>query len=163
MFSKKIAILILILSISTFTLTGCLSKATPTQDNNNTETWTEQTAVQTQDVPSDDWEKMIKCEYTDLDWSITQAYIKWTVVYLETIDKATNKTTKWLSKDDKMYFWTDTDWRWFTIDLKAIESTDEKSSKSTQELIDKVQTWDNKCIQAKAPDSLFELPANINF
>lgn len=163
MSSKKNVMLVLLFSVLTLTLTGCGKSATTWENNkvpSNNSTWE---VVATTPEPTKWGKGDMKCIFTDTNWEITNAYIRWAAIYFEAVDKATNKTTKWLSKDDKMYFWSATDAKWFTIDLKAIQSADKQWTSSTQDLINKAQTWDSTCTAEDAPDLIFELPADIVF
>lgn len=168
MFSKKKLILVFSLSLLSLTLAGCWTKNTITDETNN-QTWSDTLQEKTsvlESIANIVLPDSLKCNYVDEDWQNTLVYISKDVAYFESLETG-NKTTKWLSKDDKLYFWDGTSKQWFVIDLTKNKEDGIKISKqavySTKDVIDSIQWWNSDCEKADYPDWTMELPSDINF
>jgi major membrane immunogen (membrane-anchored lipoprotein) len=111
---------------------------------------------------------VIKCRYKTDDDTFDM-YLKGNKAALQAENDVGDKIVKFqgVIKDNKYYLWSDQSTDGMLIDLKKDREdpleVNDKPVHSFDEVIDGLETSKESCVNATAPDSMFEVPGNITF
>ena len=112
----------------------------------------------------------LRCDYKDDNGKVTVTYIKGQVIRMmadENVkDDAMNVNS--LIKDNKMYVWASESKDGMLIDMAAKQNANDTNAgntkiQGTDDIINDLEQEKNNCRQENAPDSIFEVPMDINF
>lgn len=164
---KKIHILIM-LGVLPFFITACVKKDSDTGTVTSKE---DQPTVITSIRDAIAKSIGVRCEYTDEDGETTITFIKGNRIAMEAAapDKDGNMF-KGIVMDDKLYFWDPKTNQGSYFNLA--NSTDKEDEgvtmgedkiRTTEDVINKLQSNVDKCKPAQVSASMFELPSEVTF
>jgi hypothetical protein len=110
----------------------------------------------------------IKCSFTDESGVKSTAYLSKNVIRVEADKNGDMPATHGIVKDNKMYIWSDLTDKGMVIDFSKMKNETAPTSgkdtiRSQDDLIAEIEKKKEDCTKEVVPDSMFELPANIQF
>ena len=109
----------------------------------------------------------LRCEYTDEDGQKSINYIKNKMIRTESADTS-GKQVYGLLRDNKLYTWGSDSDQGMIFDLAALQESNDvemggEAIHGTDDIINELEQRKDKCSMQTVPDSLFEVPQDVNF
>jgi hypothetical protein len=177
---KKISIFVLAICLP-LVLSGCGKKEAQNQNTGDQNTQSNQAQQQNSEKKEDKnifasigdaMSKSIplKCTYTDESGNGATMYFKGKIIRADAVKaQPTDPLVSEIIKDNKIYIWSDNSDKGMLIDLSLIKpgddtfKMDETPIYSSDDIVKKIDEQKQNCVKADIDDSIFEIPANIEF
>jgi hypothetical protein len=109
----------------------------------------------------------LRCEYIDEDGQKSINYIKNKMIRTESADTS-GQQVYGLFRDDKLYLWGPGSNQGMVFELDALKESNDvemggETIHGTDDIINELEQRKDKCSTQSVPDSLFEVPQDVNF
>jgi hypothetical protein len=164
---KKLFLFIMAVSFA-ITLSACGEKKTDTTAQNDVNIVDKDAFSSIEDATSKSI--TLKCAYTDVKGNGATLYFKNNVIRADAAKaQPTDPLVSEIIKDNKIYIWSEGSEQGMLIDFSLIKPGDDTFKMddtpiySASDIIKKIDEQKQNCVKEDAPDSLFEVPVNIQF